>query len=337
MRGALTREERQQVDEVRSDALAPGTLAGYRRYWKSFAGWLSDRGVPSHLPVDPHLVALYAVLLADVKGYVHGTIVNHLSGIRYMHRKEGIPSPTEAAMVKEVVAGLRRSLGIHSEQARPMYSTDIERIAETACNPRPSAHITMSEGGLERSYVALRRGLLDIALVRVMGDGLLRVSEAAELRWRDVILSPDGSGVICIRFSKGDPYGEGAYLWLSPPTMESLDLIRPQNYDGAARVFGRSGIGTLNERIARAAEAADLGPGYTSHSPRVGRIYELVAARISPTLIIHAARWSDPSHLAYYTRRQEVTEGAVAQYYAGSNHGLEAAMVHRPPTTLRAA
>ena len=250
--------------------------------------------MPSQLPVDEDLVALYAVLLADTKGYVHGSIVNKLSAIAYMHRREGIPSPTRATVVKEVVAGLQRSLGIHSEQARPMYSTDIERIAETACNPRPSTHGTMSEDGLEKSYVALRRGLLDIALVRVMGDGLLRVSEAAELRWGDVILSPDGSGIIRIRFSKGDPYGEGAYLWLSPPTMDSLERIMPQERDSTARVFGRSGTNTLNTRIARAAEAAGLGPGYTSHSPRVGRIYELVAARISPTLIIQAARWSNP-------------------------------------------
>ena len=337
MNGALTRKERQQIDKARSDALAPGTLAGYGRYWKRFVEWLNERGPTCRLPIDPDLVALYAVLLAETKGYVHGTIVNQLSAIAYMHRKEDIPSPTEATVVKEVVAGLRRSLGIHSEQAKPMFSTDIERIAETACNPRPSAHMTMSEGGLERPYVALRRGLLDIALVRVMGDGLLRAAEAAELRWRDVMLSPDGSGIIHIRFSKDDQDGAGAYLWLSPPTMDSLELIRPQKCDRTARVFGRSGPGTLIARIARAAEAAGLGPDYTSHSPRVGRIYELVAARISPTLIIHAARWSNPAHLGYYTRRQEVTEGAVAQYYAGSRHGLASVMIHRPPITIRAA
>ena len=37
---------------------------------------------------------------------------------------------------------------------------------------------------------------MDIALVSVMKDSMLKVSEAAALTWRDVHLTPNNSGVL---------------------------------------------------------------------------------------------------------------------------------------------
>ena len=51
---------------------------------------------------------------------------------------------------------------------------------------------------------ALRRGQLDIALASVLSDAGLRISEAADLRWRDVLDAEDGAGLVYIERSKTD-------------------------------------------------------------------------------------------------------------------------------------
>ena len=66
---------------------------------------------------------------------------------------------------------------------------------------------------------ALRRGRLDIAMASVMSDAGLRISEAATLRWRDVLDADDGAGLIYIGRSKTDQVGEGAYVVVMPDTL----------------------------------------------------------------------------------------------------------------------
>ena len=69
---------------------------------------------------------------------------------------------------------------------------------------------------------------MDIALISVMQDALLRRSEAAEVRWKHIATKPDGSGRLTMPWSKTDQQGEGVVLYLGPPTMKALDRIRPK-------------------------------------------------------------------------------------------------------------
>ena len=72
--------------------------------------------------------------------------------------------------------------------------------------------------------------MLDMALISAMPDGLLRVSEASELRWED-IEEEDGTSRLLIGRSKTEREGEGAVAFLSVQTMESLDneALRPKS------------------------------------------------------------------------------------------------------------
>ena len=79
---------------------------------------------------------------------------------------------------------------------------------------------------------------MEIATIMTMRDGLLRVSEARDLRWKDVSWSDDGSGTVCIRHAKGDQKGEGAVQWFSPRTMRTLEAIGPKDAQEMDRVFG---------------------------------------------------------------------------------------------------
>ena len=73
---------------------------------------------------------------------------------------------------------------------------------------------------------AITRGQLDIALASVMSDAGLRISEAAALRWRDVLDAEDGAGLIYIERSKTDQAGEGAYVVVTPETLTALKQLR---------------------------------------------------------------------------------------------------------------
>ena len=65
-------------------------------------------------------------------------------------------------------------------------------------------------------------GLRDAAIIQVMSDALLRVSEAAALNFVDVQRQVDGSGTVTITSSKTDQEGRGHVRYLDAPTMRRL-------------------------------------------------------------------------------------------------------------------
>ena len=60
---------------------------------------------------------------------------------------------------------------------------------------------------------------MDIALISLMRDWMLRRSEAASLTWGDLLDQEDGMGRLTVARSKTDQEGEGAMLFVSGPTM----------------------------------------------------------------------------------------------------------------------
>ena len=57
---------------------------------------------------------------------------------------------------------------------------------------------------METEETALKRGRLDIALASVLSDAGLRVSEAVQLRWRDVLDTKTEAGLVYVERSKTD-------------------------------------------------------------------------------------------------------------------------------------
>ena len=143
-------------------------------------------------------------------------------------------------------------MGKKQKQARALTSELLERIYTVAYEPR-----TGRGGWSETKDEARRRGSVDMAVLSLMRDGMLRVSEAEGLRWRDLEAVPDGTGRLHIRSSKTDQEGEGAIMFVSAPTMMFLKAIR----DGVApddSIFGLRRKQMTN-RIRKAAIAAGLG------------------------------------------------------------------------------
>ena len=166
----------------------------------------------------------------------------------------------------------------------------------------------------ESARDAERRGRVDVALLSVLRDGLLRRSEAAELRWGDLELQEDGSARLHVRRSKTDPEAEGV-----EEVTQALQAIMPEDtavVDPARRVFELS-ASQIGRRIDAAAKAAGLGEGFTGHSGRVGMAQDLAASGVELPELMTAGRWKSSRMPARYTERQAAGRGAVARYYQG--------------------
>ena len=197
----LTNEQRRRVADALENAQSDNTRKNYASQFGKFRTWCEQEDYLP-LPAQPEVLAAYAAELAD-DGKSMSTIRLAVAAIVDAHRRVGLEAP-QSAGVTETLRGLSRQLGVSQKQARPLDADALAAIRATALNPR------ISRGGsLETEETALRRGQLDIALASVMSDAGLRISEAAALRWRDVLDAEDGAGLIYIERSKTDCQGRG--------------------------------------------------------------------------------------------------------------------------------
>ena len=310
----LTEDDRVHLASVLGHEVSENTRKNYDSQWRRFSGWANERGIPT-LPADPLQVAAYLAERMEKHGHKPATLQTAAAAIGFVHRGGGLPDPCESAEVRNTLRSARKKAGMEQRQAEGLTDEALDAIVATACVPR-----RWRGGRTESSEAAERRGALDIAIVRVMRDALLRVSEAAELLWGDIEEEEDGTGRLLIRRSKTDPEGEGAVAFLSVPTMDSLKAIRADAPDDG-RVFGLS-AGCISRRIRQAACAAGLGEGFSGHSPRVGMARDLARTGTALTRLMTAGRWRSPRMPALYTRNETVARGAVAHYY-GSRDARE--------------
>ena len=194
-------------DQVRQAARARNTRRAYHGHWSRFLGWAQEQGLD--LPNDLETgICDYLVRLAE-NGKRMATIRQARAAVVKGAELAGWPRP-EGSDVAETMLGLGRLLRGPQKQASPLGAEALAAIRATATAPRRTRG-----GHTETKEHARRRGLVDVALASVLRDGLLRVSEAAALRWGDVELAGDGSGRIRIPESKTDQEGEGTVLYLN--------------------------------------------------------------------------------------------------------------------------
>ena len=176
------------VSEVAEESRAKTTRYQQGQQWKSFSEWCDARGLQS-LPADPETVAVF-IFTQGIGGKKPNTLRGYASSIAAEHRSEGHDNPCtdRVAMVIKGFVNRAKEAGQREKRAKPLTGEDLEKIRETACNPRKT------DRGMERFSNARRRGLVDIALISVMRDALLRRSEAAEILRKHIAPQPDGSG-----------------------------------------------------------------------------------------------------------------------------------------------
>ncbi len=170
------------------------------------------------------------------------------------------------------------------------------------------------------------RGLRDAALLVVMSDGLLRVSEAAALEAAD--LEAEGPNTLTVHRSKTDQEGEGAVQYIGSPTVARvrawLDAAEIaggpmfQRLDKAGRPRGRLSTVSVRAIIQRRATDAGIEGRVSGHSLRVGGAQSLATAGASVVEMQTAGRWQSPSMPGRYARGQLAARGAVARLRYGA-------------------
>ncbi len=316
----LTESEAQSLSGLFGHDVTHNTIRCYRSQWRSFVAWGNERSVTA-IPARPEHVAAYLAERFERLGHKPATLRVAAAAIAYVHSTCGLENPCSHPDVKRILRGATRMAGKAQKQAKGLTADALDAIAATACRPRLGKNRRQ-----EGAQAAARRGSVDIALVRLMRDAMLRVSECAALMWSDIETVPDGSGRLLIRRSKTDPDGEGAVVFVSAPTMAALASIRNGAPSGF-RVF-ELGPNQISLRIKKAAVAAGLGDGFSGHSPRVGMAQDLARIGVELPSLMTAGRWRSPAMPAHYTRNETASRGAVAQFYNYLRAAREA-----PPAT----
>ena len=293
---------------------SPNTRRVYVAGWNHFTSWCIEHqcaGPPSAAADVDH----YIEHLVETEGKTLATAHLRLAAIAAAHRLGGHPDPTSWPLVKATMKRLGREYGKPRKQANGLTN---ERLAAVKATARIQRVHQGKRRRKETESQAAIRAAVDLALMEVMRDGLLRGSEASALRWGDLEFHTDGSGRLHVLRSKTDQTAEGAVLYLGPTAVDALLAIRPQEavIDPGASVFGLSSR-QISRRIKAATKIAGLGEGFSAHSPRVGMAQDLSSAGAELPELMTAGRWDSPTMPARYKEAQAAGKGAVARYHRG--------------------
>ena len=305
--GGLSGSDIDSLNAVLAHEVAASTVKNYRIQWTAFTAWALRRGAPT-LPADPAEVAAYLAGRIQRHNHKPATLRVAASAIAFVHRSAGLDNPCASPQVTRTLKAATRKAGRSQKQAAALTAEAFSAIESVARKPRPGRG-----GRLESPQAAQRRGGVDIAMIGLMRDAMLRTSEAAALTWGDLQTEPDGTGRLLIRSSKTDPEGQGTEVFGSRSTMAALGSIR----DGAAETDSVFGLhrDQISRRIKQAAQTAGLGGGFSGHSPRVGMARDLVRAGIELPSLMVAGRWRSPMMPAHYARNETAAKGAVARFH----------------------
>ncbi len=166
-------------------------------------------------------------------------------------------------------------------------------------------------------------GFRDSALIRLMSDCLLRVSEAVSVNCGDV-----KGATLTLKQSKTDQEGIGTALYICEATRRILKRYREMGDISRGSVFRhiRRGGHVQSQRLTDVSarriikqRAKDAGvEGFISgHSLRVGSAVSLAKAGASVVDMQVAGRWKSSQMPAHYARAELAERGAIARYKDG--------------------
>ena len=171
-------------------------------------------------------------------------------------------------------------------------------------------------------------GLRNAAIVAVMSDALLRVSETASLQVADIERRHDGAATVTVRRSRTDPFANSATLYLGAPTIRRIETWTSTATAAGTEIasgplFRRIRRGqniteeplstrSIREIVRRTAAAVGI-DGASGHSLRVGSAVSLVRSGASLLEAQQAGRWASPSMPGHYARNEIAARGAVAR------------------------
>lgn len=180
--------------ELASLSLSDSTKKNYLSDFSIFVSWCERSGY-TYLPATSDAISLF---LADIKNRKYSSIARMLTSISRIHQISGFNSPTVSNKVKMILKGLRRELGISSEQTKPLMWRDIVKMV--ASEPDSLS------------------GLRNKAILSFGWSTAMRRSEICAVNIEDIEFNPEGA-IVNIKKSKTDQEKKGVKIFI-PESIE---------------------------------------------------------------------------------------------------------------------
>ena len=279
-------------------SIAENTLKAYQRALKGLETWLSGRAL------SDALLASYITHLHD-NGKSPATIGQVLAAVKWQLKHQSQES-VNFPITQATLAGIRRDGKDRGRgQVDGLIWQDVERVCIYA----------ETEGTLV--------GLRDAAMIRLMSDCLLRISEVVAVNVGDL-----KERTLIVRTSKTDQEGASENLYVCDATRNVLQQYRERSNitrDAFFRHIRRGDHIQTNRLTPHSARriikkrATDAGvDGFISgHSLRVGSAISLVQAGATVVDMQVAGRWKSSQMPAHYAKAELAERGAIARFKDG--------------------
>ena len=287
-----------ETESLIKASIAENTLKAYQRALQSLTNWLSGR------TLSDVLLANYITALHEA-GKSPATIGQAVAAVKWQLKHQS-QETFNFPVTQATLAGIRRAGKDRGRgQVDGLIWQDVERVCIYA----------ETEGTLI--------GLRDSAMIRLMSDCLLRISEVVAVNVGDL-----KERTLTLRTSKTDQEGTGESLYVCDATRNVLKRYseRADITRGALFRHIRRGdhiqshrLTTVSARriIQKWARAAGVEGFISGHSLRVGSAVSLAQAGATVVDMQVAGRWKSSQMPAHYAKAELAERGAVARFKDG--------------------
>ena len=254
------------------EAAAPNSIRALRQDVETFNLWCR-RSDTRAFPATPGMVTDWLKHRAS-EGAAPASLVRYKASIAKAHRLLGLDDPTKHEICRLAIAAHRRKVGSRQKQARPLRFRGA--VKDPVQDTPRGIHIRAILGACDDTPTGLRnRALLSVAY-----DTGLRASELVAVAVEDIVeaLDPDAR-LLRIGRHKGDQDGEGSTAYLSPRSVQALEVwLRVANITEGP-VFRRVIVRRYAARPARRRIDPNTVSGRAIWDPRKFAAKAAVAAR----------------------------------------------------------
>lgn len=279
-------------------AVPHNTRKAYESASRRFAEWLDGR------QPDDSLLAEYVRELFD-RGKSAATISLAVAAVNWVAKYAGHGTVAGVATREALKAARRMGSARRRGQVSPLTREDLKVICHDLRRDKSP------------------RALRDVAIIRLMSDALLRVSELCALNVADVKFQENA---VFVARSKTDQEAEGVHLFVTSATLKSIrHYLDAAGIEDGALFRGdrttdlasntRIDVDALRKIIKRRAKESDIDGFISGHSLRVGMTVSLAKRETSIVEIQTAGRWKSPRMPAHYASAELASQGAVARHF----------------------
>lgn len=298
----------ESTKELIQAGVSKNTLAAYRRALKNLDAWLSAAA----RELSDNVLAAHITELHQL-GKSPSTIAQVVAAVRWAAKNHSRPDAV-GVITERSLAGIRRQ---GKERGRGQVDGLAWRDVDRIC------------GNAERDGGAA--GLRDSAMIQLMSDCLLRISEVVAVDVED-IRDNDSHYTLKMRASKTDQEGSGADLYVGDDTIEAIEEYKKAAGIDRGALFRRIRRGGnvtserltvvgARERIKKWAAATtrtkDL--HVSGHSMRIGSAIDLAKGKATVVEMQTAGRWRDPKMPAHYASAELAKRGPIARIKYGKS------------------